>query len=246
MTTLNQKAPEIVQLEEQAIHGKPKCIILARKGSKRLKNKRKLLLNGKPLIMYNIDVAKESDLFDGIMVSTDDEDVLEMAYEAKVQLHKREKTLCGDTVQMRHVIRYLMSQFDYGNCCCLMGACNPFVTPDDLKEGLKLFRDKQANYVMSVKLVKPPVENARRLIKGCLEPIKDLGRSQTLEPRYVHDGGFIFFNPNIFMIEFDWGFYGSKNYPYITPHPSVDIDTMEDFQLASILINRWQGENNGG
>ncbi len=236
MTTSNQKTPEIVQLEEQAIHGKPKCIILARKGSRRLPNKHTLSLNGKPLIMYAVDAAKESGIFDGVMVSSDDEAVLELAYEAKTQLHLREKTLAGGKTQQKHVVKYLMSQYDFGKCACLLQACNPFVTADDLKAGWNLFNEKQANYVMSVKLVKPPIENARRLIKGLLEPIKDLGRSQKHESRYVSDGGFIYFNPDIFMIEFDWGFYGSKNYPYITPHPSVDVDTEGDFRLAERLI----------
>lgn len=238
MTTSEKKisSREISILEDQAVSGKPKCLILARAGSKRLKNKNKLLLGGKPLVVRAIETAKQSEIFEAIMVSSDDEDILEMAYDAKVQPHKRGKELAGDNVQMKHVVRYLLSQFEFGKCACLLTPCNPFVTSEDLKAGYELFKEKEANYVMSVKVANPPPALARRVINGFIESAEGLQRAQKYESLYFADGGFIFFAPEAFINEFDDGFYGTKCVPYITPHIGVDIDSQQDFDYAQYLL----------
>ena len=58
---------------------KPICIIPARKGSKRIKNKNIKLFAGKPLISYVIGIAKKSKLFSKIIVSTDSEKIANIA-----------------------------------------------------------------------------------------------------------------------------------------------------------------------
>ncbi len=235
MTSQNPTSKEIADLEEQAAHGKPVCFILARKGSKRLKHKSRLMLNGKPLIKYAIDAAKGSEIFDGVVVSSDDMDILEIAYDSHCLIHQRPAGLAGDKIQMKDVVYYLGGIYKIEGCACLLTPCNPFITADDLKAGYQLFKDKQANYVMSVKEVRPRPELAVRVIKGFLEPISGLKRSQGYERRYYADGGFIFFNPDVFEKEIGYGFYGTKNYPYITPHITIDIDTKEDYEYAKYL-----------
>ncbi len=235
MTSEKVTSKLVQQLEEQASEGRPTCLILARKGSKRLKNKNMLLLNGKPLFQYAIDLAKKSDLFGNIVVSSDDMKILEIAYELGVLAHQRPSTLCGDKVQMKEVVRFLADIYDLGRCACLLTPCNPFVTIDDLKTGYKLFKDSDANYVLSMKLTHPHPALARKLVKGFVEPAK-LDRSQTYEAMYHADGGFIFFKPDAFLQEFEYGFYGTKCVPYFSTHFSIDIDTQEDLDLARKLM----------
>ena len=55
------------------------AIIPARSGSKGLKDKNIKLLNGKPLLAYTIEAARESGLFDEIMVSTDSQEYADIA-----------------------------------------------------------------------------------------------------------------------------------------------------------------------
>lgn len=229
-------AEEVAPEEEPEI--KPFCFIPARKGSKRLPNKSKLKINGKPLIYRTIRAAQQSKLFTDIIVTSDDDELLEIAYEAGTRLHKRPRELCSDRVQLKQVMRALLQILDVGKCLCLMQACNPFVTAEDLIGGYELFKEKDANYVMS--MVQSPIlpERIHRFKRDMIPPAKGLRRTQDYKPAYYHDGSFIFAKPDIFMLEFDWGFYGSKNYPYIIEHPSVDIDTLEDYEYAKFLMKK--------
>ena len=61
------------------------CLIPARAGSKRIKNKNTKSLYGKPLIEYSIDLAKKSKIFNEIFISTDSSRVIEIAKKKKIQ-----------------------------------------------------------------------------------------------------------------------------------------------------------------
>ena len=234
--------PTVEELKEQAELGKPICIIPAKGGSKRLPHKNKLCINGKPLYKYAIDTAKDAKLFDAIIVSSDDEEILEGAYESEVVVHKRPDALAGSDSQIKHTIKYIAGVYKFPAVFCLLTPCNPLRTAQDLVEGYKLFRDKEANYVMSV-VQDRPVELSLKLKNGMIEPRKELLQAQKYKPVYRHDGNFIFARSEIFFIEFEWGFYGSKNYPYVVKHPTVDIDTESDFRYAEYLMNRTELEN---
>jgi len=90
------------------------CIIPARKGSKRLPNKNKKMLCGKPMIAYTIEAAKKSKYIDIIIVSTDDEDIAKIAKDYKVYDYKRPSELAGDNVPMVEVLRYVIRQLPIG------------------------------------------------------------------------------------------------------------------------------------
>ena len=63
------------------------CIITARGGSKRIPRKNIKDFCGKPIIAYSIQVAKESKLFDEIMVSTDDQEITDISREFGATVH---------------------------------------------------------------------------------------------------------------------------------------------------------------
>ena len=73
------------------------CIILARGGSKGLKNKNLRKVNGKPLIYYPIKDALKTNIIDDVIVSTDDQEIAEISvkYGAKVPF-LRSKDSSGD------------------------------------------------------------------------------------------------------------------------------------------------------
>ena len=85
---------------------KPICIIAARSGSKRIKNKNIINFFGKPLISYPIKVARESNLFDKIIVTTDSVKIAKIAkkYGAEVPF-LRKKKLSDDKTGLREVIK---------------------------------------------------------------------------------------------------------------------------------------------
>ena len=87
------------------------CTICARGGSKGVKNKNVRLINGKPLIAHTIELAKSSDLFADIVVSTDCDDIARVASEFGAQvLFKRPEHLASDKAAKLPVIRHAFTE----------------------------------------------------------------------------------------------------------------------------------------
>uniref|UniRef100_A0A6H1ZUP9 Putative cytidylyltransferase n=1 Tax=viral metagenome TaxID=1070528 RepID=A0A6H1ZUP9_9ZZZZ len=241
LPTFRANPEKLLTLTQEQINsetrGSPLCFIPARKHSKRLPNKNKLLLAGKPLVQHAIDVAKESGVFGEIVVSSDDEEILEIAYESKVSPHLRPKRLADDRTQVRHLINFLLGVYPMTDIFCVMIPCNPFRTVGDLRNAYKLMFDKKANYVMSVVKAHPPPQWACQIKKGWLQFYGDyanLIQSQRLEPLYYHNGAFVFARTETFLKEIDKDFHGSKCYPYIM-EGGVDINYPEDYICAKVL-----------
>ena len=86
------------------------CLIPARKGSKRIKNKNIKIFNGKPIIYYSIKAALNSRLFDKIIVSTDCNKIKKIAIKAGAEVpFLRPKILSGDKVIDREVIKHFLN-----------------------------------------------------------------------------------------------------------------------------------------
>ena len=227
------------QLRIETVKGKPVCIIPAKKTSTRLPGKNKKVLGGKPLVQHAIDLAKESGLFSMIVVSSDDDDILQMAYESGVFPHNRPEILRGKSVQQKEICFFILglSQVPKTDVFCLLSAPNPFRTVEELKQAYDLIYEKKANYVMSIVQANPPPERALELKKGYLVPTMGFQwmlQTQKLKPKFYHDGAYIFARREVFDVEFEYGFYGSKNVG-ILRRPTVDIDTPEEFRYAEYL-----------
>jgi pseudaminic acid cytidylyltransferase len=131
------------------------CIIPARGGSKRIPKKNIKLFLGKPIIAYSIEAAINSNLFDEIMVSTDDIEIASIAkeYGAKVPFFRSEKNsndFSTTSVVIEEVIfeyKKLEKYFDQ-LCCCYPTA--PFVTPEILTQGLELLDNNDVESVFPI------------------------------------------------------------------------------------------------
>ena len=119
------------------------CIIPARGGSKRIKNKNLVDLGGCPLILWTINDAKKSMLIDRIIVSTDSEDIKEIAIENGVEVIDRPASLSGDTIQVEdaiiHVLNSINEKIDF---VVLLQCTTPFRTDGDIDKGIvKIIQD---------------------------------------------------------------------------------------------------------
>ena len=86
-------------------------LIPARSGSKRIKNKNIYELNGKPLIQYTIEAAKNSKLLDDVIVSTDSKRIAEIANNFNINVpFLRPKKLSGDKIEMIEVIKHVVKK----------------------------------------------------------------------------------------------------------------------------------------
>ena len=117
--------------------GKAVAIITARGGSKRIPHKNIKEFCGKPILAYSIEAALASGVFDRVMVSTDDEEIAEVArkYGAEVPFLRSEKT-ANDYATTKDVLEEVLAEYEkrgehFDTLCCIYPTA-PFITPDRL------------------------------------------------------------------------------------------------------------------
>jgi pseudaminic acid cytidylyltransferase len=218
------------------------CIIPARGGSKRIPRKNIKRFSGKPIIAYAIEVAKNSSLFEHIIVSTDDDEIAAVARNFGAETpFKRVRELADDHTPTVPVIASAIEecnslgwQFDF--VCCIY-PCVPFINPEDLKDALELLKRSDADYAFPILEYSSTIQRAmRRDLSGRVEsvyPDNELVRTQDLEPTY-HDAG-----------QFYWGHRSawlkntrihSSAVGLVIPRTSaVDIDTEQDWIFSEVM-----------
>ncbi len=221
------------------------AVIPARGGSKRIPRKNIKPFCGKPMIAYSIEAAKKSELFDEIIVSTDDEEIAEVAlkYGALVPF-MRPKELSDDHTATIPVIAHAICEMSARNheaICCIY-ATAPFIQANYLKEAYEIFKQNNAQYAFSATTFPFPIQRAIRLKNGSVEmfyPEHFLTRSQDLEEAFHDAGQFYFGKPEAWL----------ENKPIFAPHSRVvllprhlvqDIDTMEDWVRAELMFKAMQ------
>ncbi len=220
------------------------CIIPARGDSKRIPRKNIKTFCGKPIIAWSIETALKSKCFERVVVSTDSQEIAEIAhhYGATVPF-MRPKELSDDYTGTIPVIRHAIEWFQdreiaFEHVCCLY-ATAPFVRIEDLRNGMEQLVTSAAEYTFSVTGFDFPIQRAIRITeKGRVEmfyPEYFNTRSQDLEKAY-HDAG-----------QFYWGrtaawlsekiIFGPDSIPIVLPRFRVqDIDTFEDWNRAEMLF----------
>ncbi|MFT6345295.1 MAG: N-acylneuraminate cytidylyltransferase [Paraglaciecola sp.] len=223
------------------------AIIPARGGSKRIPGKNIKSFAGKPLIAYSIDAAIASGLFNKIIISTDSEEVAEVAkaYGADVPFI-RPKELSNDIVGTRpvtnHAIKFCIEQFYKPKFCCCIYATAPFLQANYLRQGLdSLKQNSEKSFAFSVTSFPFPVQRA--LIKspaGVLPmfPESINQRSQDLEEAY-HDAGQFYWGRTDDYLS-DQQIFSHHSLPVVLPrHLVQDIDTPEDWLRAELMFKAY-------
>lgn len=216
------------------------AIITARGGSKRIPRKNIKNFNGKPIIAYSIEAAINSGLFNEVMVSTDDDEIAEIAkfYGAKVPF-MRSKETANDFASTADVLYEVMNEYgklgySFETMCCIYPTA-PFVTPEKLRKGYSLL-EKGIDEVLPVVAFSFPPQRCIVIeddIAKMKWPEHKLTRSQDLEKWYHDCGQFYFLNTSSFMQQ--KSIMMEKTVPMIVSELEVqDIDNVEDWKLAEI------------
>jgi pseudaminic acid cytidylyltransferase len=173
------------------------AVIPARGGSKRIPRKNIKQFSGKPMIAWAISIALESNLFDEIVVSTDDDEIAEVArsWGAKTPF-VRPANLADDITPTVPVVAHAVTAcsnlgWEIKYACCIY-PCVPFLEVTDLVDALNMLLDCNADFVYPVTEYAHPVQRSmRRLSSGKMQfysPEFELTRTQDLEKSY-HDAG---------------------------------------------------------
>jgi len=222
------------------------CIIPARGGSKRIPRKNIRNFCGRPMIAWPIRAAIDSGCFERIIVSTDDDEIAEVAerYGAEVPF-RRDAELADDHTPTVPVIADAINRLDVQRrtpVCCLYST-SPFVTSADLREGLERLENTNAPFVLSVTNFAFPIQRAlRRDVSGKVEMFDAAQmqtRSQDLEEAW-HDAGQFYWGYAESWASgsgiFESGAHGLK----LPRHRVQDIDTEEDWRQAELKMRALQ------
>ena len=227
------------------------AVIPARGGSKRIPRKNIKLFLGKPLIAYSIETAKKSALFDKIVVSTDDDEIAEVAVAYGAEVLKRPKELADDftgtDAVTRHAINYFEERGERFTYCCTIYATAPMLREKYLKEGLEALKNSDAVHAFSATTMPFPIQRTFKINKdGRCEmffPEHYHTRSQDLEEAYQDAGQFYWTKLDQVSDEI---MFGKDSIPVILPrHLVQDIDMPEDWKRAEIMFRVIQEMENG-
>jgi pseudaminic acid cytidylyltransferase len=215
------------------------AIIPARGGSKRIPRKNIKPFMGKPIMAYSIEAALKSNIFDEVMVSTDDEEIASIAKEfgAIVPFMRSEKT-ANDYATTADVICEVIECYhnigkDFDTVCCIYSTA-PFVTSDRIIEAYSLLQNFDS--VFTAVSYSSPIQRGLKIEDGKIKmiwPQYRNTRSQDLEPVY-HDAG-QFYVAKVAQFLKEKTFWTEKAGGIILPELEVqDLDTETDWQLAEM------------
>ena len=220
------------------------AIITARGGSKRISKKNIKEFCGKPVIAYSIEAAILSGIFDEIMVSTDSEEIADVArtYGAKVPFMRSEKT-ASDFATTRDVLMEVLSEYEkreklFDDMTCLYPTA-PFVTAQKLRDAIKLLKETNSSLLIPVVRFPYPPQRAYVIREGRLSLKWEeyrYTRSQDLETFYHEAGQFYCYNVKDYLEA--RGEIKDNIIPFILPESEVqDIDTEEDWKMAELKFH---------
>ena len=223
------------------------AVIPARGGSKRIHKKNIKEFCGKPIIAWSIEAAIESRCFDRIVVSTDDEEIAEVAkkYGAEVPFIRPPELsddYTGTSSVVKHAIKWFETKNLYFEQICCIYATAPFITANEIRKGLEILIKTNNEYAISVTSFPYPIQRAMRIKDNNLEmivPKNAMTRSQDLEETY-HDAGQFYWGLPI-VWESDKPLFSHKICPIPLPRYRVqDIDTLEDWIRAEFMFESIQ------
>lgn len=227
-------------------------VITARGGSKGIPGKNIKKLAGRPLIAYTIRAAKDSGVFDRVIVSTDDDAIAAVAAEEGCAApFMRPKELARDDTPhiavMQHAVRWLKEQEQYEpDAAMILQPTAPLRKALHIQEAVALFQKTGADSLVSVSAVPGhhnphwqfTVDEASRMKIFTGEPFsKIIRRRQDLPQTYARNGAIYLFKTGLLFDAADPSFYGADVAGYVMDAQySVNLDTMDDWEKAEQMI----------
>ena len=220
------------------------AVIPARGGSKRIPRKNIRPFAGQPMVGYAIGAAWRSGLFDHVLVSTDDDEIAEIAREYGAELpFRRPPELADDLTPtvpvIAHAIRACQALgWDVAETCCIYPSV-PFVRADDIRSALELLQVRGGvGYTFPVTGFPSPIQRAlRRTPDGTVAPFHPEyvnTRTQDLEPAF-HDAGQFYWAQARTWLD-GLSIHGHGAAIVLPEWRVVDIDTADDWARAEALF----------
>jgi CMP-N,N'-diacetyllegionaminic acid synthase len=221
------------------------ALIPARGGSKRLPGKNIRLLDGRPLIVWSADVAKDISGICDILVSTDDTAIAEVARNAGALVPwLRPADLATDTASSVDVALHALNWYEREkgtvDGLLLLQPTSPFRRRETIDRGIRLFFQYNRRPVIGVSPADSHPMWCYRVVGEAMCPFIGGGemhlRSQDLPPAYVINGAFYLIAPE--DLRKLRSFISDDMLPIIIDEPEegIDIDTEWDWKMAEAVV----------
>ena len=219
------------------------AIIPARKGSERCPGKNTKIIGNTSIAEITIEFARDSNLFDKIIVSSDDHFVQNITENYKDLIFDyRDEILSGSDAPLISVIKYIIRKFDISqeDTICLLPVTNPLRTQKDLEKGFETFKHyNKKNRVLSVTEMDFPIEMAWKVNdEGILYNENNLltTKKQSFNTSYKWNDAFIIDTAYNFFNE-DYNLFSKTPVPSIMPpERSFFIDYLWQLNLIELIL----------
>ncbi|MBX4171847.1 acylneuraminate cytidylyltransferase [Rhodococcus sp. DMU2021] len=218
------------------------AIIPARGGSKGIPRKNLAKVGGRELVVRAIETCRDAALIHTVVVSTDDQEIAQIARSAGAEVVMRPDFLATDTASSEdaliHVLDTLKHRGETPDITAFVQCTSPFIRAEDLDSAITRLREQSASTVLSV------THSHRfiwRLENGTLVGANHSGlkrqRRQDLEPQYLETGAFYIMQTQG-LIESRSRFFGKTIGQEVPEWTSLEIDTPTDLDLARAMATQ--------
>lgn len=228
------------------------AFIFARGGSKGLPGKNIKKLNGKPLLQYSIDTAKEIQEIEKVFVSTDDQDIARVAEDNGAIVIHRPQELAGDTTPewhaWQHAIAWCTERYGQFDVFVSLPATSPLRNCTDVTSAISALKSTKADICIGVtpasrspyfNMVKFSGDGFCRLVN---EPDSEVTRRQ--DAPEIFDITTVVYASSPRFIMNKYGLFSGKVAGVVVPkNRAIDIDDIYDFKLAEAIIKMESNKN---
>ena len=218
------------------------CVIPARGGSKRIPQKNIANLLGKPLLLYAVEAAKDSGIFDDIIVNSDDRNICDLAVKNLVNFYHRPINLATDEALLIDVIKEMLNTYKLNDDSVLgiLHPTNPLRTVDDIIRAFDIFKSNDCKCpVVSVSENEHPIQLSLVINGGHVSPLfSELYEVSSRPADYVgHHTTYryneaVLFN-SVGRLKVQKNLIGDNPIPYVMPKErSVSIDYPYQFDCV--------------
>ena len=216
------------------------AIIPARGGSKSIHKKNLALLAGKPLLQYTIEAAQGAQSIDEVYVSSEDDEILELAQKLGARLLRRPVDLAQDLTSSVDVAEHFLKSLEsVPQTFTLLQPTSPLRSSKRIDDAFKKFQELKCESLFSVTQLDHHPFKSFKIENEKMVPLTsfgDLGRPRQELPVYYRANGAIYINDSARFLR-KRSFVDELTFPYpMTQEESVDIDTAMDLSYAAFLI----------
>ncbi len=225
------------------------AIIPARGGSKRVPGKNLAVINGKTLLSICVENIRKSDLYDRIILSSEDSEIIKEGERLGVEIHPRPYNLSDDTTKVVDVIQDVIvsMDIDMDDILSLLQVTCPLRSEFDLQEAHRIYKSSnKKSSVVSVGKYLHPVQLSWKIDENKLTPISNKGflvgtRKQDHDECYFWNDAIIVDSANNWMLH-NRDLFGLNPIPYVMPSKrSINIDYPYQLMIAKLVAERGEG-----